>query len=60
MQAPLLAGNILGSLDNSFTVAEWSDPGTPYGATPGSPRYIAPWHVHHNAAEAWYGLQGGL
>ena len=60
MQAPLLAGNILGSLDHSFTVAEWSDPGTPSSAKPGSPRYIAPLHVHHNDDEAWYVLEGAL
>jgi mannose-6-phosphate isomerase-like protein (cupin superfamily) len=60
MQAPLLAGNVLGSLDNSFTVAEWSDPGTPPGAKPGSPRFIAPLHVHHNDDEAWYVLEGAL
>lgn len=60
MQAPPLAGNILGSLDNSFTVAEWSDPGTPAGAKPVSPRYIAPLHVHHHDDEAWYVLEGAL
>jgi hypothetical protein len=60
MQAPLLAGNILGSLHNSFTVAEWSDPGTPAGERHGPPRYIAPLHVHHNDDEAWYVLEGAL
>lgn len=60
MQAPLLAGNVLGSPDNSFTVAEWSDPGLPAGAPQGSPRYIAPLHVHHNDDEAWYVLEGAL
>jgi len=56
MQAPLLTGKVLGSVDHSFAVAEWSDPGGP----PGSPRYIAPWHVHHNDDEAWYVLEGAL
>lgn len=56
MIAALLAGNVLGSRESSFAVAEWSDSG---GAT-GSPRYVAPWHVHHNDDEAWYVLEGTL
>ena len=57
MQAPLLAGKTMGSLDSSFAVAEWSDPG---GAPSDRPRYIAPWHVHHKDDEAWYVLEGAL
>ena len=60
MRAPLLAGKILGCLDNSFTVAEWSDAGAPPGVPPGRPRHIAPRHVHHNDDEAWYVLEGTL
>lgn len=56
MIAAPLAGNVLGSPDNSFAVAEWSDAG---GSSP-QPRYIAPWHVHHNDDEAWYVLEGTL
>jgi mannose-6-phosphate isomerase-like protein (cupin superfamily) len=51
--APLLAGNILGSSNSSFVVAEWQDEGGP-------PRLIAPRHVHHNDDEAWYVLEGTL
>src|SRR6202035_1445565 len=57
MQAPLLAGNTMGSLETSFAVAEWSDPGGPVAE---GPRYIAPWHVHHSDDEAWYVLEGKL
>jgi len=57
MQAPPLAGKILGSPDSSFAVAEWSDPGGPAGDRP---RFIAPWHVHHADDEAWYVLEGRL
>lgn len=56
MIAPPLAGNVLGSADNSFAVAEWRDA----GGESSSPRYIAPWHVHHNDDEAWYVLEGAL
>ena len=56
MIASPLAGNVLGSVDQSFAVAEWSDPGGPAG----SRRYIAPWHVHHYDDEAWYVLEGRL
>src|SRR2546427_518025 len=51
-----LAGNTLGSLDNSFVIAEWRDPGGPAGP----PRLIAPRHLHHSDDEAWYVLQGIL
>jgi mannose-6-phosphate isomerase-like protein (cupin superfamily) len=54
--APLLAGNIVGSTDSSFVVAEWQDEGGPVGP----PRLIAPRHVHHNDDEAWYVLEGTL
>jgi mannose-6-phosphate isomerase-like protein (cupin superfamily) len=56
MIAPLLAGNVLGSVKDSFAVAEWSDA----GVQPGPPRLIAPWHVHHEDDEAWYVLEGAL
>lgn len=51
-----LAGNVLGSVDASFVIAEWRDPGGP----PGVPRLIAPLHVHHGDDEAWYVLEGTL
>lgn len=54
--APLLAGQVLGTADNSFVVAEWQDAGGP----PGPPRWIAPKHVHHNDDEVWYVLEGVL
>jgi mannose-6-phosphate isomerase-like protein (cupin superfamily) len=54
--APPLAGNVLGSVGNSFVVAEWRDAGGP----PGPPRWIAPRHVHHRDDEAWYVLEGRL
>jgi len=54
--APPLAGNILGSINDSFVVAEWQDAGSP----PGPPRYIAPLHLHHKDDEAWYVLEGTL
>jgi mannose-6-phosphate isomerase-like protein (cupin superfamily) len=54
--APALAGNILGSPDNSFVIAEWQDPGGPAGP----PRLIAPRHLHHHDDEAWYVLEGTL
>jgi uncharacterized cupin superfamily protein len=56
MFAPPLAGNVLGSADNSFAIAEWSDP----GGSSARPHTIAPWHVHHNDDEAWYVLEGTL
>jgi mannose-6-phosphate isomerase-like protein (cupin superfamily) len=54
--APPLAGNILGSPNNSFVIAEWQDAGGP--ANP--PRFIAPRHLHHHDDEAWYVLEGIL
>lgn len=54
--APPLAGNVLGSSNNSFVVAEWRDAGSP----PGPPRYIAPLHKHYDDDEAWYVLEGTL
>jgi len=54
--APPLAGNILGSPNDSFVIAEWQDAGGP--AEP--PRLIAPRHVHHHDDEAWYVLEGTL
>ena len=54
--APPLAGNTLGSADSSFVVAEWRDA----GGTTETPRFIAPWHVHHKDDEAWYVLEGQL
>jgi hypothetical protein len=56
MIASPLAGNVLGSAENSFAVAEWRDP----GGVSEFPRYIAPWHVHHRDDEAWYVLEGTL
>lgn len=56
MIAPPLAGNILGSIGDSFVVAEWKDVGGPAGA----PRRIAPLHLHHKDDEAWYVLEGTL
>jgi len=54
--APPLAGNVLGSADNDFVVAEWRDPGGPVGP----PRLIAPRHLHRGDDEAWYVLEGTL
>ena len=54
--APPLAGNTLGSPNDSFVIAEWRDAGGP----PGPPRLIAPRHVHHSDDEAWYVLEGTL
>ena len=51
-----LAGNVLGSVDGAFVVAEWKDAGGP----PGPPRWIAPLHLHRNDDEAWYVLEGTL
>ena len=56
MIAPPLAGNTLGSPNNSFVIAEWRDAGAP----PGPPRLIAPRHLHHSDDEAWYVLEGTL
>lgn len=54
--APPLAGNVLGTKNNDFVVAEWRDSGAP----PGPPRFIAPLHVHYRDDEAWYVLEGTL
>ena len=54
--APPLAGQVIGSHNNSFVIAEWQDAGGP----PGPPRWIAPKHVHHGDDEAWYVLEGVL
>ena len=54
--APLLAGNVVGSVNDAFVVAEWRDAGGP--SSP--PRLIAPPHVHHRDDEAWYVLEGIL
>ena len=54
--APPLAGNTLGSPNDSFVIAEWRYP----GGLAGPPRLIAPRHVHHNDDEAWYVLEGTL
>ena len=56
MLAPPLAGNVLGSPNDSFVIAEWQDAGIPAGP----PRLIAPRHVHHSDDEAWYVLEGTL
>jgi len=54
--APPLAGKVRGSVNDSFVIAEWRDPGAP----PGPPRWIAPLHLHHRDDEAWYVLEGTL
>jgi len=54
--APPLAGQVIGSPENAFVIAEWRDPGGP----PGPPRLIAPLHLHHSDDEAWYVLEGTL
>ncbi|HLY20647.1 MAG TPA: cupin domain-containing protein [Bryobacteraceae bacterium] len=56
LPAPPLAGQILGTLNDAFVIAEWRDPGGP----PGPPRLIAPRHLHHHDDEAWYVLEGVL
>jgi len=56
MIAPPLAGNVIGSVDASFVVAEWKDAGGP----PGPPRWIAPLHLHHDDDETWYVLEGAM
>jgi len=55
-KASLLAGKTLGATTSSFALAEWRAEGGP----PGPPRYIAPFHIHHNDDEAWYVLEGKL
>ena len=56
MIAPPLAGKVLGTIRDSFAVAEWRDNGGP----PGPPRLIAPLHLHNHDDEAWYVLEGRL
>ena len=56
MIASPLSANILGSVDDSFVIAEWRDA----GGSPMPPRLIAPLHVHHSDDEAWYVLEGTL
>jgi mannose-6-phosphate isomerase-like protein (cupin superfamily) len=51
-----LAGTVIGSIADSFVIAEWRDPGGPSGP----PRLIAPLHLHHRDDEAWYVLEGRL
>jgi mannose-6-phosphate isomerase-like protein (cupin superfamily) len=56
MIAALLAGNVVGSAEANFVVAEWKDAGGP----PGPPRWIAPLHLHRKDDEAWYVLEGKM
>ena len=56
LTAPLLAGSVIGSIGDSFVIAEWQDP----GGSPGPPRLIAPLHLHNKDDEAWYVLEGVL
>jgi mannose-6-phosphate isomerase-like protein (cupin superfamily) len=54
--APPLSGQVLGSVSDSFVVAEWRDAGGPTEPL----RLIAPLHLHHHDDEAWYVLEGSL
>ena len=54
--APLLSGQVIGTTNDAFVIAEWRDAGGP----PGPPRLIAPRHIHHSDDEAWYVLEGIL
>jgi mannose-6-phosphate isomerase-like protein (cupin superfamily) len=54
--APPLAGNVIGTSNDAFVIAEWRDPGGPAGP----PRFIAPFHLHRKDDEAWYVLEGCL
>jgi mannose-6-phosphate isomerase-like protein (cupin superfamily) len=56
INAPPLAGSVLGQIGSDFVIAEWKDAGGP----PGPPRWIAPLHLHRNDDEAWYVLEGTL
>jgi len=60
MSSPRIAaplnGQVLGSINDAFVIAEWRDPGGP----PGPPRLIAPPHLHRSDDEAWYVLEGLL
>jgi len=53
---PPLNGQVLGSINDAFVIAEWRDRGGP----PGPPRLIAPPHLHRSDDEAWYVLEGLL
>lgn len=53
---PSLTGNVLGTSNDSFVIAEWQDPGGPTNP----PRLIAPRHLHRRDDEAWYVLEGIL
>ena len=55
MQAPPLAGQVIGPTDGAFVLAEWTD-----GGETSAERPIAPLHVHHRGDEAWYVLEGTL
>ena len=54
--APPLAGNVLGSNNNDFVIAEWQDA----GGVQAQPHLIAPLHLHRSDDEAWYVLEGPL
>jgi len=54
--APPLSGKTLGTVTDSFVIAEWRDA----GGVSDEPRLIAPRHVHHSDDEAWYVLEGRL
>jgi mannose-6-phosphate isomerase-like protein (cupin superfamily) len=54
--APFLSGQVIGTGQDAFVIAEWRDAGGP----PGPPRLIAPRHIHHGDDEAWYVLEGVL
>jgi mannose-6-phosphate isomerase-like protein (cupin superfamily) len=54
--APPLSGKTLGTVADSFVIAEWRDA----GGVSDKPRLIAPRHVHHADDESWYVLEGRL
>src|SRR5258708_40150794 len=56
MVGQVVAGQVLGSVDDAFVTAEWRDGGGPAGAR----CLIAPLHLHHGDDEAWYVLEGIL
>jgi mannose-6-phosphate isomerase-like protein (cupin superfamily) len=56
MIAPSLAGQVIGSIQDAFVIAEWQDA----GGVSLPPRLIAPRHVHKSDDEAWYVLEGTL
>lgn len=59
LMIPQLAGQVMGSAESSFVIAEWRDAGTPQGSAY-ERRLIAPLHVHNGDDEAWYVLEGRL